>query len=130
MKYVKQIAIIWGFTTAGELLHGLLPLPVPAGVYGLFLLLGALIAGFVKLESVQGTGNFLIDIMTLMFLPATVGLMEYGPEIRRVFVPFFIVAACSTLVVMVVTGRTAQGIMKYQEKHKKAEEGRGYEGDT
>lgn len=128
MKYVKQIVIIWGFTTAGELLHALLPLPVPAGVYGLFLLLGALIAGLVKLESVQGTGNFLIDIMTLMFLPATVGLMEYAPQIRQVFVPFFIVAACSTLTVMVVTGHTAQWMIKFQEKHKK--EVRDHEGNT
>ncbi len=130
MKYVKQIAIIWGFTMTGELLHALLPLPVPAGVYGLFLLLGALMTGVVKLESVQGTGNFLIDIMTLMFIPATVGLMEYAPQIRQVFVPFFIVAACSTLAVMVITGRTAQGIMRYQEKHKKSKEGQDHEGDA
>ena len=43
MKYVRQIGIIWGMTLAGELLNLLLPLPVPAGVYGLFLLLAALL---------------------------------------------------------------------------------------
>ena len=40
MKYVKQIGIILGITLAGECLNQFLPLPVPAGVYGLFLLLG------------------------------------------------------------------------------------------
>ena len=65
MKYVKQVGIIWGFTMAGELLHAILPLPVPSGVYGLFLLLGALMAGWVRLESVEGTGNFLMDTMTM-----------------------------------------------------------------
>ena len=31
MKYVKQVGIIWGFTMAGEILHAILPLPVPSG---------------------------------------------------------------------------------------------------
>ena len=78
MKYVRQIGIIWGMTMAGEFLNFLLPFPVPAGVYGLFLLLGALLTGVVKVESVEATGNFLMDIMSMMFIPATVGLVEYA----------------------------------------------------
>ena len=41
MKYVRQIGIILGITLAGEFLNKILPLPVPAGVYGLFLMLAA-----------------------------------------------------------------------------------------
>ena len=37
MKYLKELVIIFGITMAGELLNRLIPLPVPAGVYGLFL---------------------------------------------------------------------------------------------
>ena len=124
MKYVKQVGIIWGFTMAGEILHAILPLPVPSGVYGLFLLLGALMAGWVRLESVEGTGNFLMDTMTLMFIPAMVGLMEYAAQIKEVFVPFMIVIAVSTVAVMVVTGRVAQTVIDLQERGrgKRAEE--------
>ncbi|WP_330637639.1 CidA/LrgA family protein [Enterocloster lavalensis] len=127
MKYVKQVGIIWGFTMAGEILHAILPLPVPSGVYGLFLLLGALMAGWVRLESVEGTGNFLMDTMTLMFIPAMVGLMEYAAQIKEVFVPFMIVIAVSTVAVMVVTGRVAQTVIDLQERGrgKRAEERRG-----
>ena len=127
MKYVKQVGIIWGFTMAGEVLHAILPLPVPSGVYGLFLLLGALMAGWVRLESVEGTGNFLMDTMTLMFIPAMVGLMEYAAQIKEVFVPFMIVIAVSTVAVMVVTGRVAQTVIDLQERGrgKQAEERRG-----
>lgn len=39
MKYLKQAVILFGITMAGEFLNYLLPLPVPAGVYGLFILL-------------------------------------------------------------------------------------------
>lgn len=38
MKYIYQATIIFGFTLLGELLHILLPLPVPAAIYGLVLL--------------------------------------------------------------------------------------------
>ena len=44
MKYVKQIGIILGVTLAGEALSHFLPFPVPAGVYGLFLMLTAVSA--------------------------------------------------------------------------------------
>ena len=52
MKYVKEIMWIIAFTFLGELLNTLLPLPVPAGVYGMILLLIALVTGIVKLPGV------------------------------------------------------------------------------
>ena len=45
MKYVKEVVIIFGITMVGELLNKFIPLPVPAGVYGLFILLGGLCSG-------------------------------------------------------------------------------------
>ena len=58
MKYVRQIGIILGITLAGEFLNKILPLPVPAGVYGLFLMLAALMTGVVKLESRRRNRQF------------------------------------------------------------------------
>lgn len=116
MKYVRQIGIIWGMTMAGEFLNFLLPFPVPAGVYGLFLLLGALLTGVVKVESVEATGNFLMDIMSMMFIPATVGLMEYAQQIKEILVPYTVIIACSTVAVMAATGRLAQVMIERQER--------------
>ena len=48
MKYVKQFSIILLITFVGELLHYLIPLPIPASVYGLVLMLIALQTGLVK----------------------------------------------------------------------------------
>lgn len=116
MKYVRQIGIIWGMTMAGEFLNFLLPFPVPAGVYGLFLLLGALLTGVVKVESVEATGNFLMDIMSMMFIPATVGLVEYAQQIGEILVPYTVIIACSTVAVMAATGRLAQVMIERQER--------------
>ena len=52
MKYVKQFWIILLFCALGEGLRVLLPLPIPASVYGLILLLAALLTGIMKLERV------------------------------------------------------------------------------
>ena len=40
-----------------------IPLPVPASVYGLVLLLAALLTGVIKLDQVEGAADFLIEIM-------------------------------------------------------------------
>ena len=113
MKYVRQIGIILGITLAGEFLNQILPLPVPAGVYGLFLM-----SGVVKMESVEGTGNFLMDTMSMMFVPATVGILECANELKAVLIPFLIIIAVSTVVVMIVTGKVAQFMMESAEKKK------------
>ncbi len=108
MILIKQIAIIFGVTMAGELLYALLPFPVPAGVYGLFLLLFLLLEGLIKLEQVETAGMFLLDIMAMMFIPATVGIIESKELLFEVAVPYSIIISLTTIFVMVVTGRTAQ----------------------
>lgn len=58
MKFIKGITIIFGITMTGEFLNVLLPLPIPSGVYGLFLLLAGLCLKAVKLEDVEEPGSF------------------------------------------------------------------------
>ena len=50
----------------------MLPLPVPASVYGLVLMLAALMTGIIKVGQVEETADFLIEIMPVMFVPAGV----------------------------------------------------------
>lgn len=108
MKYVRECAVIFGITLVGELLNLVLPLPIPAGVYGLFLLLFLLCSGILKLEDVEGTGNFLLDIMPVMFIPASVGLIESYGALSGILVPLVIICIVSTAVVMVVTGKVTE----------------------
>ena len=111
MKYVKEGAIIFGITLVGEGLNHFLPLPVPAGVYGLFLLLVLLCTGILKLSDIEATGNFLLDIMPVLFIPASVGLLESYADMKACLVPLVVICIVSTLVVMVVTGKVAEWVM-------------------
>lgn len=126
MRYVRECVIIFGITLAGELLNLLLPLPIPAGVYGLFLLLALLCSGILKLEQVEATGNFLLDIMPVLFIPASVGLIESYDALRPILVPLVVICMVSTLAVMTVTGKVTElmlGVGKKQKKSENAKEG-------
>lgn len=111
MKYLKQFLIILFFSFLGEVLHALIPLQIPASIYGLVLLFLALMTGVVSLEQVKESGKFLIEIMPLMFIPAGVGLMESFGALQEMFLPVLATVFVSTLLVMGISGRVTQWFM-------------------
>ena len=117
MKYVFQFARIMGFCLAGELLHRVLPLPIPAGIYGLVLLAAALLTGVVKLEQVKQTGDFLSSLFPLLFIPTVAGVMEQWELIAGNLIPILIALIPVTWAVMAVAGKVTQSIMDRGEKH-------------
>lgn len=118
MKYIKESAIIFGITMIGEFLNKLLPLPVPAGVYGLFLLLLLLCTKVMKLEDIEATGNFLLDTMPIMFIPASVGLIDSYDAMKAILIPLIVTCLVSTVVVMGVTGKVTEFMVKLLKKNK------------
>jgi holin-like protein len=79
LQYVKQFMVIIAFSLVGQALETLVPLPVPASIYGLVLLFLALLTGLVKLEKVKGTADFLVSVMpVLLIAPAVKGLQYWG----------------------------------------------------
>ena len=67
MKYIGQFLYILLFTVLGEFLQAVIPLPIPAAIYGLVLLLIALMCGILKEEKVAETADFLISIMPILY---------------------------------------------------------------
>ena len=118
MKYMKQFCIIMGISFLGELLKHFLPFPIPASIYGLVLMLAALMSGIVKLKEVEAAGDFLIETMPMMFIPAGVGLMNEWDALSDIWLPFLVIIAATTVVVMGVTGRVTQGIIRLDQKNK------------
>lgn len=116
MKYIKQFILILAISFAGELLKYLLPLPVPASIYGMVLMFLALLTGVIKLEYVRETGKFLIEIMPLMFIPAGVGLMSSWSTLKPLLLPVAVITVVTIITVMVASGHTAQFILKREEK--------------
>ena len=114
MKYIHQFLIIMSISFIGELLS-LLPLPVPASVYGLLILLTCLFTGVIKLKDVEDVADWLILIMPVLFVPSAVSLMNVGDELLGDIVVIGVVLVVSTIVVMVTTGKVAQLITERKE---------------
>ena len=112
MKYLSQFLIILGFTFAGEALQRIIPLPIPASVYGLLLLFGALCLGLVKLEQVKETGHFLASILPILFVAPTVGIIEYWDLISAKLLPIALILVASTVLTFGIAGRVAQGLSR------------------
>ena len=111
MKYITQFVIILTITFLGEILHKFIPLPIPAGIYGLLLMLVFLKTKIIKLEQVKSTGNFLLEIMPIMFVPAAAGLINVWSDIANIVLPIIIIIALTTLLVMVTTGKMTDFIL-------------------
>ena len=121
MKYIKQFCIILAITFVGEVCHHLIPLPIPASIYGLLILFVGLLSGMIKLDAVKETGKFLIEIMPVMFIPAAAGLLESYGVIKPICVQLIVITLVTTIIVMVVTGRVTQFIIRREGKTKEEE---------
>ena len=75
MKILRQSAIIAAVCAVAELIKYLLPLPIPASVYGLILMLLALLTGLIKPEQISTVADFFISIMPVLFIAPTVALI-------------------------------------------------------
>ena len=112
MKYVKQFLLILFISFIGEIFNKLIPLPIPASIYGMMILFFGLLIGIIKLENVKEVGSFLIEIMPIMFIPAGVGLMTSWVTLKKILIPVLIITALTNVTVMLATGYISQMIIR------------------
>ncbi|MCI8346756.1 MAG: CidA/LrgA family protein [Bacilli bacterium] len=112
MKYIKQLMIILIFSFMGEALNQIIPLSIPASVYGMILFFISLVTKIVKLEQVRETSEFLLSIMLLFFVPASVGIIDTFFLYRSSMILIVIIVIISTIVVMITSGLVSQYIIK------------------
>ena len=121
MKTLGQIVIILLVSFAGELLNYCLPLPIPASIYGIVILFCLLEFKVIPLRAVKETGDFLVSIIQLMFIPAAVGLLEAWDVIAPNWLPYILITLISTFVVMFFSGRVTQAVIRLgrvkEERH-------------
>ena len=114
MKYIKQLSVILTISFIGEMLNLVLPLPVPASVYGMIIMFLCLMTGIVKLYMVEETADFLVSIMPLMFIEPTTSIMTVIFDVKESIAAIFVISVVSTIVVTGVTGVVAEFIMKHR----------------
>lgn len=116
MNYIFQLMIIFGVSLAGEIIHALLPLPVPASVYGLVLLFILLVTKAVRLEQVEKVSEYMMAVMPLFFIEPTVGVMESYGLVKGKIAVLFLLSFLSFMAVLAVTGLSAQTVIRLKKK--------------
>ena len=111
MKYLKQVALILLFSFLGEVCRYLIPLPVPASIYGMVLMFTALSLKVVKLEQVKDAGGFMTSILPVLFVAPLVSLMDCWPVLRENLLPLAVIAVVSTIATFAVAGLVTKWMM-------------------
>lgn len=127
MRYVIQLFIIICFSFAGELLHRVLPFPIPASIYGIILLFSALELRLLKVEHIREVSTTLIISMPVMFVPPAVGLINTWDNIKNNWPEYLLITFASTFVVMAVAGWTTQRLIlwrRYRRTQKASKNGK------
>lgn len=122
MELLKQFFMILMISFIGEVLNRLIPLPIPASIYGMVLLFVLLLTGVIKLEQVKDAGKFLIEIMPVMFIPAGVGLMASWGVLKPLLIPVSIITVVSLVLVMAVGGHVTQYVIRHNKKSEEDKE--------
>lgn len=95
-----------------------IPLPIPVVFMDCILMFVLLLAKVIKVEHVKETGEFLIEIMPLMFIPAGVGLVTSWSQLQSFLVPLLVITVVSTFVVMIVTGKVTDFLISRKGEKK------------
>lgn len=116
MKYFSQLAVILMISFVGEWLHAVLPLPIPASIYGLVLLFVLLCGKVIRLEQVRETGHFLVNIMAVMFVSPAVGLLMCWDIVRDNLGKICLILVVTLVLTFFVSGRVTQMLLKREGK--------------
>ena len=121
MKLLKQFLIILFVSFLGEILNYLIPLPIPASIYGILIMFLALELHIIPLSSVKDAGRFLIEIMPVMFIPAAVGLLNAWNILKPNWIIYTVIMFATTFIVMILSGKVTQAVIRKGKKKETAE---------
>lgn len=112
----QQFLILLVINFAGILLQKLFNLPLPGTILGMLILFILLLTKRLKVESVSKVCDFLILNMVIFFLPPAVELLEYMMLLKTGFFKILFLIFITTIITMVVTGKTVDYCIRKMEK--------------
>ncbi len=106
------ITLLLFYQLCGELLARYFELPVPGPVIGMLLLFFTLLAKDVLAEKMEGTVEGLLKNLSLLFVPAGVGVITHFALLGENWVAITAALVISTILGMIVTALTMKVLMR------------------
>ncbi len=110
MKIYLQLLIIFGFSFIGNVISNVFRLPVPGSILGMILLFLALQFKLLEFRHVDEAGSFLINNMTILFLPAGVGIMAKWNLISHFWAQILLIVVGALIINMLILGKLVEWI--------------------
>lgn len=110
--FVRSTLILLLFLYLGKGIQYLTHLPIPGSIFGLLLLFLGLNIRLFPLHYVLPTGNFLLNYITLFFVPVGVGLLQYTDLLSTHWLTIIVSSVVSTVAVLVSVGWIYQRLAK------------------
>ena len=108
MRILKELSILLGILFFSHVITEVTALPIPVPVLGMIFLLFALITGLIKIKSIEKLSRFLLDNLSLLFIPGGVSLLTSMDLIKGQLIRGIAVAIITMAIGMGAAGITVQ----------------------
>ncbi|HCW98221.1 MULTISPECIES: CidA/LrgA family protein [Pantoea] len=109
-RYVRAFVIIYLCLYAGNAIAVLLPITIPGSILGMLTLFALLATQILPVDWVKPGCHLLIRYMALLFVPISVGIMNYTDVLSAQFGPIVVSIVVSTFLVLTIVGWSAHKI--------------------
>jgi len=112
---IAPLATLLAFQLAGEALAYGFKLPIPGPVIGMALLLAALALRPALLDALRPASTALLQHLSLLFVPAGVGVMVHGRRLADEGVAIVVALVLSTVLALAATALTVHALWPRNE---------------
>lgn len=112
IRTIFQIVILYVFYLVGTWIVTVTGLPLPGSIIGLLLLSIGLFTKIINVKLIEAGASFLIGVLTIFFIPATVGIVNYPELLSSNGAKLILAVLCSSVLTIYITGV----FTKYVEK--------------
>lgn len=94
----------------GELIHRVTALPLSGPIIGMIILLGLMVMRTGPSKGLRAAANSLLGYLSLLFVPAAVGVVAYLPVLQRQWLPIAVALLGSTILGMASAALVMQAV--------------------
>lgn len=116
MHFLNGITLLLVYQLAGEIIVRVLGMPIPGPVLGMVMLFVTMMIRGRAPESVEQASTSLLSHLSLLFVPAGVGMMTHFGRIAEEWVPITFALLLSTVITMVATALIMQQTSRWFAK--------------
>lgn len=112
-KYIQifyQVIILFLYSFTGKIIVETLGINFPGSILGLLMLFISLYFKIIPVSLISSGAGFLLGIMPLLFIPSTVGVMNFPEFFSLHGFLLVVIVILSTIITIAVSGRVCQYI--------------------